>query len=298
MDTRQLRTLEAIAKYGTFASAANAVALTPSAVGQQINALEQELDVRLFDRATRPPTLTPEGIQVLEMAKKILRIEEEAKLSLKGETVAGTLMIGSVRSSALSLLPSAIVELRQKYPNLKPNLRVSLSSHLVADVASGHLDAAMVAEHINLPTSLRWSPFLREPLWIIAPPGMQLEGFKEMLSTRPFVRFKSGVPLSSLIETEISRLGINTLDVAELDTINAIITCVRQGMGISIVPHVSLAEFEPGIVQKVPFGAPQITRQIGIVERNNCHRAGIIQELHTLLTIQAGEFGVARESTK
>lgn len=295
MDTRQLKTLVAISKFGTFAKAADKVSLTPSAVGQQIVALEQELDVLLFDRNTRPPTITPEGLQVVEMANQILRLEEETKSSLHGELVSGTLMIGSVRSSALNLLPSAIVQLRQRFPQLKTNLRVSLSSQLVSDVASGHLDAAMVAEHISLPSSLRWSPFLREPLWLIAPSDMELSDFKDMLSTRPFVRFKSGVPLASLIDTEVSRLGIKTNDVAELDTISSILTCVRQGMGISIVPHVSLLEADTQSVLRVPFGEPQLTRQIGIIERIGCHRAKIIRELHELLSIESREYGVFRE---
>ncbi|NVJ92721.1 MAG: LysR family transcriptional regulator, partial [Methylocystaceae bacterium] len=119
MDTRQLKTLLAIASHGTFARAADRVGLTPSAVSQQIQALELELNVPLFDRSSRPPELTPQGAQVLELAKHMLQLEENVKASLKGEHVAGTLMLGSVRSSALNLLPRAIVKMRSQYPELK-----------------------------------------------------------------------------------------------------------------------------------------------------------------------------------
>lgn len=149
MDTRQLKTLVAIAANGTFAKAADVVHLTPSAVSQQIQALEQELDVTLFERSTRPPNLTAEGLQVLEMARAVLRMEDDTRASLRGDRIAGTLMLGSVRSSALNLLPKAIVRMKTRYPNLKTNLRVSLSSTLIADVASGRLDAAVVAEHVD-----------------------------------------------------------------------------------------------------------------------------------------------------
>lgn len=54
MDTRQLRTLLAIVQHGGFAKAAEAVHITPSAVSQQIQALEQELDATLFERSSRP----------------------------------------------------------------------------------------------------------------------------------------------------------------------------------------------------------------------------------------------------
>lgn len=294
MDTRQLKTLVAISANGTFAQAAEVVGLTPSAVSQQIHALEEELRTSLFDRSSRPPKLTPHGLQVLELAQDILRMEEDTKASLKGDRISGTLMLGSVRSSALNLLPRAIVQMRAQYPELKTNLRVSLSSTLIADVASGRLDAAVVAEHVGFPPALRWSPFLREPLWLIAPEGTDSQDAVALMNTRPYIRFRSAVPLANLIDTEISRLGVVTQDVAEIDTIGAIVTCVRQGMGISVVPHVALQEPEDRNLVRLPFGSPQVTRQIGIVERTVSPRGDIIARIHEVLAELCGEHGVWR----
>lgn len=298
MDTRQLKTLVAIATYGTFAQAADIVGLTPSAVGQQVRALEQEFGATLFDRASRPPKLTPQGLQVLELAEDILRKEDDAKASLRGDRIAGTLMLGSVRSSALNLLPKAIVQMRVRYQELKTNLRVSMSSTLIADVASGRLDAAVVAEHVGFPPALRWSPFLREPLWLIAPKGTRLSDPIQMLNTEPYVRFGSAVPLANLIDTEISRMGVVTQDIAEIDTVASIVTCVRQGLGISVVPHVALREPEYREILCLPFGQPQVTRQIGIVERIVSPRGEIIARIHEVLAELCGEHGVTRPVTK
>lgn len=294
MDTRQLRTLLAIQAHGTFAHAADVVGLTPSAVSQQVHALEEELRVTIFDRSTRPPRLTPEGLQVIEMARDILRREEDTKASLRGDQIAGTLMLGSVRSSALNLLPRALVQMRKRYPDLKPSLRISLSSTLIADVAAGRLDAAIVAEHVGFPSALRWSPFLREPLWLIAPAGTRGTDSISLLNTHPYIRFRSSVPLANLIDTEISRLGVVTNDVAEIDTIGSIVTCVRQGLGISVVPHVALHEPEDVGILRLPFGQPQVNRQIGIVERTVSPRAEIIARLHAVLSDLCGDYGVAR----
>jgi len=294
MDTRQLKTLLAIQSHGTFAQAADVVGLTPSAVSQQVHALEVELRVTIFDRSSRPPKITPEGLQALEMARDILRREEDTKASLRGDQIAGTLMLGSVRSSALNLLPRALVEMRQRYPDLKSNLRVSLSSTLIADVAAGRLDAAIVAEHLGFPNALRWSPFLREPLWLIVPRGMESSDPIELLNTRPYIRFRSAVPLANLIDTELSRLGVVTSDVAEIDTIGSIVTGVRQGLGISVVPHVALQEPEDLNITRLPFGTPQVNRQIGIVERTASPRAEIIARLHAVLSELCGDYGVDR----
>ena len=294
MDTRQLKTVVAIATNGSFAHAADVVGLTPSAVGQQIRALEQELGTSLFDRSSRPPKMTPHGLQVFDLAQNILRLEDQAKAILRGDSIAGTLMLGSVRSSALNLLPKAIVQMRAQYPELKTNLRVSMSTSLIADVASGRLDAAVVAENLGFPPALRWSPFLREPLWLIAPKGTRRSDPVRLLSTKPYVRFRSAVPLANLIDTEISRMGIVTQDIAEIDTIGSIVTCVRQGMGISVVPHVALKEPEDGEIVRLPFGQPQVTRQIGIVERTVSPRSEIIARIHEVLAELCGEHGVRR----
>ena len=296
MDTRQLKTLLAIQSHGTFAQAAEVVHLTPSAVSQQIHALEDELRVTLFDRGTRPPSITPDGLQVIEMARDMLRREEDTKASLRGDQIAGTLLLGSVRSSALNLLPSAMVQMRQRYPDLKPSLRVSLSSTLISDVAAGRLDAAIVAEHLGFPTALRWSPFLREPLWLILPPGVESSDPLELLNTRPYIRFRSAVPLANLIDTELSRLGVVTNDVAEIDTIGSIVTCVRQGLGISVVPHVALQEPGDMHIARLPFGSPQVIRQIGIVERTASPRKEIIARLHAVLSELCGDYGVDRHA--
>lgn len=295
MDSRQLRTLIAIATHGTFAKAAEVVHLTASAVSQQMQALEQELNATLFERSSRPPKLTSQGLQVVEMATAILRLEEDTKASLRGDRIAGTLMLGSVRTSGLSLLPRTISRMRADYPGLKVNLRVGLSSQLIGDVAGGRLDAAIVAEHTAMPPALRWSPFLKEPLLIIAPKGMQISDPVTMLNTLPFVRFRSPVPLANLIDTEISRLGVVTNDVAEIDTIGSIVTCVRHGLGISVVPHVALEEPEGQDLTRLPFGDPQVTRQIGIVERTPSPRGEIIQRLHEVLALLCGRHGVARK---
>lgn len=282
MDTRQLKTLVSIWKHGTFAKAAADVCLTPAAVGQQISALEQELNVSLFDRSSRPPKLTPQGLQTVEMANQILRLEEDTKLSLKGDLVSGTFVIGAVRSSALNLLPAAMVEMKKDYPSLKTNLKVGDSSYLVSEVASGQLDAAIIAEHVKIPTNLKWSPFISEPLWLISAQDLSGLSLKEILTEQPFIRFSNNVPLANLINTELSRMEVTTQDVAEVDNIQSIITCVQHGLGVSVVPQMSI---NPSLSDyfKVPFGTPQIHRQLGIVERQSSPRKAVIDQLHEIL---------------
>ncbi|AXC50507.1 LysR family transcriptional regulator [Paracoccus suum] len=282
MDTRQLKTLLAIVETGGFARAAEKVHLTPSAISQQVQALEQEIGAALFDRTSRPPRLTAAGQQMLETAREVLQLTETALDAISGRRLIGTLSLGSVRTSALSLLPRAIVALRDARPGLRVKLRVGLSDGLLLDVAAGRLDAAMVAEHLRLPPGLRWRPFLSEPLLVIAPPDYPLMTAEDYLRNCPFIRFGSNVPLAHIIDQELSRLDIRLNEVAEIDTIASITACVAGGLGVSIVPRVALLD-SPAPLRAAPFGPPDLRRQIGLVHQPHSSRILLIDELHDRL---------------
>lgn len=293
MDTRQLKTFIAIAEHGTFAKAADAVGLTPSAVSQQMQALESEVRAELFDRSTRPMTLNSHGLQMLEAAYNLVRSADDVIDAISGRTVAGTFTIGSVRSSVLSLLPQAIVALKADYPDLRIRLHVANSEELLNDVVAGRLDSAMIAEHSGVPSTLRWSPFINEPLFAIAPPGTPQMSASEMLSTLPYVKFATRFRLAHLVETELARSGVVTNLIAEIDTMTAVVACVVHGLGASIAPYSALKE-ALGEVVSAPFGNPQVHRQIGLIERRTSTRTTVIDRLHQYLVDFSGEYGVAR----
>jgi DNA-binding transcriptional LysR family regulator len=294
MDIRQLRTLVAVAEYGTFGRAAEAVHLTPSAVSQQMNALETEVGTQLFDRSSRPPVLNTQGLRMLEAAHKLIRTAEEAIDTISGRRVVGTFNVGSVRTSAFALLPRAVIAMQSQFPDLLIKLRVGLTEPFLADVAAGRLDAAVVAEHVSMPRELRWSPFIREPLLVIAPPGSPRLDANELLESLPFIRFRSPVPLANLIDTELARLGLRLKEIAEIDTIAAIVPCVQHGLGVAIVPDITIHDPSLGDLVTAPFGEPQVHRQMGLVERSRNPFAEVVTALHGELARLSGAFGVER----
>ena len=289
MDIRQLKTFLAIVERGNFSKAADHLNLTPSAVTQQMHALETEIGVPLFDRSSRPPRLNTAGMQMLDAARSLIQTAEDAVGTITGRKVVGTLAIGSVRTSALGLLPRAIVLLRERNPGLRIKLRVGLSDPLLQDVAAGRLDAAMVAENRDLPAGLRWNPFIREPLFVIAPAGSpQLTG-SELLSTLPYIRFRAAVPLAQTIDHELARMNIPLNEIAEIDTISAITSCVANGLGVSVVANIAVKECSAPLVT-APFGDPLVTRRIGLIQRTGNPRAVMIEQLLTDLRNVSGEY--------
>jgi DNA-binding transcriptional LysR family regulator len=295
MDLRQLKTLLAVAECGTFSKAAEAVHLTPSAVSQQMNALETEVGVPLFDRASRrSTTLNTHGMQMVEAAQKLLQTAEEAIDAISGRRPVGTLNVGSVRTSAFSLLPRAIVAMQARYPDLRIKLRTGLTEAFLADVAARRLDVAVVAEHVAVPRELRWSPFIREPLLVIAPPETPQGSGRKLLESLPFIRFRSAVPLAYLIDTELARQGVRLNEIAEIDTIAAIVPCVKAGLGAAIVPDIAIQGAGSETLVTAAFGEPQVHRQMGLVERARNPSAAIVADLHDKLAELSGLYGVKR----
>ncbi|MGP1253139.1 MAG: LysR family transcriptional regulator [Kiloniellales bacterium] len=293
MDTRQLQTLLAIAEEGNFAAAARKVNLTPSAVSQQIAALEKEIGVAVFDRSRRPPALNAKGVQLLQAARTILQIVEDTRADITGKGVTGTLNIGALRTCTFGLLPRAIADLRETYPQLTYSLTVGFSQALMNDVVSGRLDVAIVAEHVGVLPSLRWTPFLHEPLLVVAPPGTPRQTTGDWLTDWPYIRYKTSVPLANQIDTELARLGVAPRDVVVVDTMPAAIGFVKAGLGVSVVPLMSLqdqmaATNLPVIaLPAVPFGDPPSVRRIGTVQRMSSARSSVIATFHEALLRQA-----------
>ncbi|KAA0917701.1 LysR substrate-binding domain-containing protein [Aquicoccus porphyridii] len=284
MDTRQLETLLAVQQHGGFAAAAQAVNLTASAISQQIAALEAELGTQLFDRSRRPPVLTAKGAEMVRSAQSILQIVRETKASVGGGAVRGTMAFGSLRTGANSLVPKSLATLRVSYPDLHFRLRVGMSEELMSEVVSGQLDAALVADHVAVPSSLRWTPVMTEPLIVLTPPGTGGMSVDDLIRTVPYIRYRSQVPLARQIDTEIARFGGTPRQILSVNTMPAVVGCVRAGLGFAIVPQVALQDMVTATLDWFPFGSPSIHRRLGVVQRATSRREEILVALVAALT--------------
>jgi DNA-binding transcriptional LysR family regulator len=267
MDTRQLETLLAIEQHGGFAAAAQAINLTASAISQQVSALEAELGAQLFDRSRRPPALTAKGAEMVRSARAILQIVSDAKASVTDGRVRGTLAFGSLRTGAHALVPRALAALRSRYPDLSFRLRIGLSEDLMSEVVSGQLDAALVADHVAVPPGLRWTMVVNEPLVLITPPGTGALSLDDLISTVPYIRYRTQVPLARQIDTEMARLGVSPRQVVSVNTMNSVVGCVRAGLGFAVIPQIALQDMITSSLDWAPFGTPPIHRRLGVVQR-------------------------------
>ena len=153
MDPRRLLTFREVARQGSFSRAGEALALTQPAVSQQVAALEKQLGVRLLDRGPGGPTPTEAGALLLAHADAVAD-----RLSQAGAQVAElaaaereTLRVGSFPSALATLIPDAIVRLRERMPDVQVEAGEASGEELGAMVAAGELHAAVCFQDAEQP---------------------------------------------------------------------------------------------------------------------------------------------------
>ena len=288
LDIRSLKTLIAVADHGSFAAAGSAVGLSQSAVSLQMKGLEERLGRRLFDRNHRPPLLNAEGRALVSRAREVVRQWEGLAGTFTAPPVAGSLGLGAIPTVISGVLPQALARLRAESPKLKIRLTTGLSHELEQLVDKGRLDAAVVTQPRDVAPELCWYPFAREPLVVIAPDDTPGDGDRALLEGPPFIRFRRFAWAGQLIDAEIGRRGIAVKPQMEIDSLEGIALLVARGLGVSVVPQRRGADpFPPGI-KVVPFGEPPVHRTLGVLERMDNPRAGLVKTLYGALKGETG----------
>lgn len=145
-DPALLHTFAEIVEHGTFTNAANRIHRTQSAVSMQIRRLEEQLGCTLFERTGRTMRLTGQGEIFYEHARRILRAYREALTAVNGRSLEGDITLGLPDDYAGSFLPHVLARFRQSYPWVGIHLVCEPSRRLVAQIAEGLLDVALVTE--------------------------------------------------------------------------------------------------------------------------------------------------------
>lgn len=285
MDLRKLATLVAVAEYGSFSRAAQAVNLTQSAVSQQMGDLENQLRLALFDRSCRPPRLTRVGRSYVETARAILAshalfLERHSRVE-----ASGNLTIGAVRSALSAGLPEALHALKVSHPRLSLRLVGSgrLTTELMQEVRAGRLDAALVVGPPDEDRDLSWKSYAVERFYVIAPHGTPGLTDDEVLSSVPYLRFVPILPGEREIDAALARKGLRLVPEMELDTFEAIVLMVGAGLGAGIVPGLYVPRARVQDMRVLPFGDHTLTRELGIVTRRQEKRNELIELLHQTL---------------
>jgi DNA-binding transcriptional LysR family regulator len=280
MDISNLETFLVVARHGSFSEAGRALGLSRSGVGIRITALEQELGHPLFDRGTRPPKLTRKGRFVLDHAREMLAVWARMKRRETPSEETGLFNLGTVQTVMSGLLPFGLTRFLDRFPQVRLVIRTGLADELDAMVRRGELDAAVQPQSDNIHPGLTWQTICREPLMIAAPEGTAGTTDADLLSAQPFVRYRRiAWGLGRTTEQEFARRGIEVTTLAEVDSIEAALNLVRNGLGVAVVPWRRMHDPFPAGVRCVPFGDPPLSRTLGVLWREDSAGSGLVRGL-------------------
>jgi DNA-binding transcriptional LysR family regulator len=172
LDVRKLRLLRELAHRETIAAVAEALSYTPSAVSQQLAALEREAGVPLLRRTGRRVVLTPAGAALAERTEQILALLEQASGALAATRagLAGPLRIGAFPTAVRTILPAALVALGRDHPDLELMVTELDPAAVPAALRSGALDVALIHDYDYVPAepdpALDTEPLLEEAIYL------------------------------------------------------------------------------------------------------------------------------------
>jgi DNA-binding transcriptional LysR family regulator len=228
-----LRTFVAVIETGSLTGAGRRVGRTQPAVTHQLNRLEQAIKRPLFGPDRRNLVLTADGEMLLQYARAMLRLHEEARDHFSSPPLEGRVILGTPDLYAAYLLPDILSRFSRSYPGVELELRCRRSVYLEAALREGELDLALVTRQ---PEGMEGQLVRREPLVWVTGFGSQPEA-------------EEIVPLALLPEGSVYReRALEALDSAQrrwrivsvCDSIAGMLAAVLAGLAVAVFPRCAL----------------------------------------------------------
>jgi DNA-binding transcriptional LysR family regulator len=272
IELRRLRALRELADRGTISAAADALHLTPSAVSQQLAALEQEVGQALLVPNGRTVRLTPAAQAILTHADAVFSELErmDATLAALTEGERGTIRIGSFATGIRGLIAPTVFTLREHAPLIELHVEESDAPELFHRIGSGELDIgiSMESDHAPRHDDQRFvrTELMADPLDVALPDDHPLAAEPSVplaaLAGEPFVAPPRGWSCDDVIRVSCASAGFAPAVVHRAADWTAIMTMVGVGLGVACIPRLALDGPPPGVTLRPISGAAAPCRHL------------------------------------
>ncbi|CAM4171074.1 DNA-binding transcriptional regulator, LysR family [Bordetella tumbae] len=294
LSTRQLRAFVALADEKHFTRAAQRCHLTQPAFSALIRTLEDAAGVRLFDRNTRNVELTAEGRVMDASARRLLGELDLVVEDLRDYAARrrGHVTIAALPSLAAGWLPGLLARFHQDYPGVTLQLRDALLDPCLDMVQSGAADFAVAAQRADM-ADLE-SEFLHaDRFFLVCRRDHPLADRRQVrlrdLSRWPLIQLARGSSVRRYFDEALGSVAAPPLlEVEHLATVTGL---VLAGMGISVVPAMTLFHFQRDELAIKPLAGKPLTRPLYLVRREGRALSVAAQTLYDLLREHVSELG-------
>ena len=251
LDTHRLRVLREFAERGTITATAAALGYTPSAVSQQLAALEREAGAILLDRTARAAELTDAGRRLVDHAERILALIEaaEADLSAAGQPT-GRVTVTAFPTAAVAFGPALVRRVRAN-PGMSLLLRETQREEGLRLVRTGEADVALVADWTGRLASsdtgaLRFFRLVRDQVVLVVPRGHPAADPDkpvdlDQLRDEPWLAAPKGEPSRQAVDRLLAGTGGMPPAPWEFEGLSTVLSLVARGIGIAALPRLTLS---------------------------------------------------------
>ena len=252
MDVRRLRLLLELDRRGTITAVADALTYTPSAVSQQLAALEREAGVRLLERTGRRVALTPAGVVLARYAESVFAVLEEASAAIAAtrDSVGGPLRIGAFPTSVRTLLAPALVALGRDHPGLDLMVTELDAAAVPGALHAATLDVALTFVYDYVPaepdSALDAEPLLAETVYLATadPARTRIEDCRDAT----WIAGSPDTLCHTLVVRACQAAGFTPRIRHHADDFVTVLALVAAGQGVALVPQLGATGPPPGVV--------------------------------------------------
>ncbi|MDO8984019.1 hydrogen peroxide-inducible genes activator [Cypionkella sp.] len=288
---KQFRYFEALARHGHFGRAAETCSISQPALSMQIKELEAALGTDLFERGARHVRLTSFGEAFALRVRDILRsVDELADIARAAQTqLVGRLRIGVIPTIAPYLLPTIIGNLMRLNADLDLQLRETVTPKLLAELAEGRLDTAIVALPVS-ESSLTEVPLFSEDFVLIRP--AEDEGkpvpSRERLREMRLLLLEEGHCFRDQALSFCNMSAAPPRELLDGSSLSTLVQMVSAGIGVTLIPEMAIAvETRSASVSVARFGEPKPQRMVGMVWRKTSPLAKQLLQVAELVRFSA-----------
>ena len=294
MTLTELRYLVALARERHFGRAAEACFVSQPTLSVAIKKLEEELDVKLFERGSAEVGVTPLGEEIVQQAQAVIELAAGIKETAKRgkDPLAGPLRLGLIYTIGPYLLPALVRQAIKRLPQMPLVLQENFTARLLEMLRAGELDCAILAEPFP-DAGLAVAPLYDEPFMVAVPISHPLAKRKsvsaEELKKETMLLLGTGHCFRDhVLEVcpEYARFSSDAEGIRksfEGSSLETIKYMVASGMGVTVVPQLSVPKDTQPHVRYVPFADPVPTRRVVLAWRRTFTRYEAIAALRNAI---------------
>lgn len=291
MTITQLHYVLAVAEHQNFTKAAQKVFVTQPTLSMQIQKLEDELDVQIFDRTKKPIELTETGKKIVQQARNIVNESDRIKdiVDQQKGFIGGLFRLGVIPTVMPTLLPMFLNTFIKKYPKVKLKIEEMHTEAIIERLQEGHLDAAIAATPLEIP-GIKEQVLYYEPFVGYIPPGHRLHAQKkiqvedldldDILLLEDGHCFKDGI-LNLCKATRNAEEDRFQLETGSFETM---VKLANEGLGMTLLPYLHTLDISENEQKNLRmFEEPNPAREVSLIYNRSELKMQIIEALRSTI---------------